>query len=90
MAVDLDIVKKGVSKGAALLKYGEMLGIKPEDIIAFGDSENDVSMIKAVGGGYAIGNAAQCVKDVAKYIADTNDNCGVAKVLDKKFNLGIY
>ena len=56
-----------------------MLGIKPEDIIAFGDSENDVSMIKAVGGGYAIGNADQCVKDVAKYIADTNDNCGVAK-----------
>lgn len=86
----IDIVKKGVSKGAALLKYGEMLGIKPEDIIAFGDSENDVSMIKAVGGGYAIGNADQCVKDVAKYIADTNDNCGVAKVLDKEFNLGIY
>ena len=45
-----------------------MLGIKPEDIIAFGDSENDVSMIKAVGGGYAIGNADQCVKDVASIL----------------------
>lgn len=85
----IDIMKKGVSKGAALLKYGEMLGIKPDEIIAFGDSENDVSMISAVGGGYAIGNADECVKKVAKFVADTNDNCGVAKVLNKIFNLGI-
>lgn len=83
----IDINNKSVSKGNSLIKYAEMLNIKPEEIIAFGDSENDVSMIKAAGLGVAVSNAADCVKKAADEIADTNDNFGVAKYLQKLYAL---
>lgn len=83
----IDINNKSVSKGNALIKYAEMLNISPDEIIAFGDSENDVSMIKAAGLGVAVSNAADCVKEAADEITDTNDNFGVAKFLKKLFKL---
>ena len=83
----IDINNKTVSKGNALLKYASMTGIKPSEIIAFGDSENDVSMLKAAGLGVAVANADKCVKDAADDITDTNDNFGVPKYLKKIFNI---
>lgn len=83
----IDINNKTVSKGNAVLKYAEMLNVKPDEIIAFGDSENDISMLKAAGLGIAVSNAADCVKKSADEITDTNDNFGVAKYLQKLYNL---
>lgn len=83
----IDINNKSVSKGNALLKYAEMINVKPDEIIAFGDSENDISMLKAAGLGIAVSNAADCVKEAADEITDTNDNFGVAKYLQKLYNL---
>ncbi len=83
----IDINRRDVSKGAAVLEYGNMLGITPEEIIAFGDSENDLSMIEAAGLGVAVENADSCLKEKADIICDTNDNLGVAKLLKKIYNI---
>lgn len=81
----LDIGALGVSKGNAVKKYGEMLGIKQEETVAFGDSENDLSMIKYAGFGVAMENGEDGLKKFAQMVTDTNDNCGVAKALKQIF-----
>ena len=73
----------GVDKGKALAMAMEKLGIKPEECIAFGDAENDISMLKFAGIGVAMGNAQQPVKDIADEITDDNEHDGIAKSLYK-------
>lgn len=80
---NIEITKKGVSKGSAVKKLAEYYNIKREEIIAIGDSENDMSMIEFAGLGVAMGNALEKVKAKADYVTDTNDNNGVAKVIEK-------
>jgi len=57
------------------------LGIKKEEVIAIGDEENDLPMIKYVGMGVAMGNATIAVKKAAKMITETNNDAGVAKAI---------
>lgn len=83
----IDINANAVSKGNAMLEYASQIGVKPNEIIAFGDSENDISMLKAAGLGIAVENAHNCVKDAADKITDSNDNLGVAKFLKDIYNL---
>lgn len=83
----IDMVAKNVSKGNALKKYAESLNVKPNEIIAFGDGENDMDMLEFAGLGIAMKNGEELLKNKADYITDTNDNCGVAKALNKFFNL---
>lgn len=83
----IDINVSGISKGNAVIEYANIKGISPEEIIAFGDSENDISMIKYAGLGIAVDNADENVKQAADQITDTNDNAGVAKALRKIFNI---
>lgn len=71
----------GVDKGTALRKTMEQMQIKPEECIAFGDSENDIPMLKYAGIGVAMGNAQQGVKDIADEITDDNNHDGIAKSL---------
>lgn len=73
----------GADKGLGLLKLGEILGIEREEIMACGDGTNDSSMLIAAGLGVAMGNAQDCVKEIADYITDTNDEDGVAKAIEK-------
>ena len=79
----LEINSKGVSKGRAVKILGEHYGIKQEEIICIGDNGNDISMIKYAGLGVAMKNGTEEVKKIADYITDTNDNNGVAKVVEK-------
>lgn len=83
----IDINVKGISKGSAVAHYAKIKGIKPEEVIAFGDSENDISMIKYAGIGIAVENAEEDVKAAADMVTASNDDCGVAKALYKIFNL---
>ena len=78
-----EITNKAVDKGAGLSHLAQSLNIKQEEVIACGDESNDYSMIKYAGLGVAMGNAIDRVKAVANYITDTNDNDGVAKVIEK-------
>ena len=76
-----DVNIKDIGKHIGIDKVIEYYGIKLEETIAFGDGENDISMIKHVGIGVAIGNANNEVKEIADYITDDVDNDGVYKAL---------
>jgi Cof subfamily protein (haloacid dehalogenase superfamily) len=84
----LEFTHKEVDKGLGLKKLGEYLGIKREEIIACGDAGNDLSMVNYAGLGVAMGNAVPEVKEVANYITTSNDEDGIANVIEK-FILGI-
>lgn len=74
--------KKGISKGNSLSK----LGFDMDEIIAFGDSVNDIDMLKSAGIGVAMGNALEEVKQVADYITKSNDEDGIYYAL-KEFGI---
>jgi len=78
-----DIVNNNVSKGNAiniLLKY---LDIKKENTLCFGDSINDIDMFKSCGVKVAMENAIDSLKKESDFIADSNNNDGISKFLNK-------
>jgi len=79
----LEITDKAASKGAALLKVAEMYGIDPSEVIAIGDSENDLSMIRNAGLGIAVANAQEDIKRAADYVTLSNNDGGVAYAINK-------
>ena len=79
----LEFLNKKANKGNALKSLCENINLPIEQSIAVGDEENDQHMIKYAGLGVAMGNARQSIKEISDYITDTNDNHGVAKVIDK-------
>lgn len=81
-----DIVPKGMDKAVGINQFLKLHNLKKEQIIAFGDAENDISMLSYAGIGVAMGNAGQSVKDAADYVTDTSDNDGIEKAL-KHFGL---
>lgn len=78
----MEIMPKGVSKASALEKIAKKNGFTLNEVMAFGDAQNDVEMIKRVGIGVAMGNAMEDVKLVADLVTDTNMHNGIGKVLD--------
>ncbi|WP_028532251.1 Cof-type HAD-IIB family hydrolase [Paenibacillus sp. UNC217MF] len=79
----LEFTEHGVDKGTSLHELIQKLGIRQEEVIAMGDSYNDVAMIKFAGLGVAMGNAPADIQALADYVTDTNMNDGVAKVVEK-------
>lgn len=82
-ATYLEVFDKNTSKGVAILKVAERYGIRPEEIIALGDNENDISMIRCAGMGIAMGNALETVKQQADFVTLTNEENGVAYAINK-------
>ena len=83
----VDIMKPGTHQGQGMKTLQRLLGIRPEECMAFGDYFNDVELLESVGESYAMGNALDEVKAVAKYIAPTNDENGVMRVIKERFSL---
>ena len=79
--IELNI--KTAHKGNALRRFAEHLGFTLENCMAFGDGMNDFTMVEAAGLGIAMENAEPEVKRVAKWIAPSNDENGVAVGIDK-------
>lgn len=77
----VDILPQGGSKAATILNLADRVGIKREDIIAFGDGDNDREMLREVGVGIAMGNAELHVQKEAAMVTDTNDQDGIWKAL---------
>ena len=77
----LEIMDKGIEKSAALLHICNKIGMKKEQLIAFGDSYNDLSMLTTAGLGIAMGNAQIDIKKQADYVTDGNDEDGIANAL---------
>ena len=80
---NIEINAVGVNKGTGLVNLGKMLGIRREEIMACGDGDNDIVMLKEVGFGVAMANAEEKVKAVADYITESNNDEGVAKAIEK-------
>lgn len=80
---NIEIMAEGASKGRGVEILAKFYGLKPEEIICIGDNENDLSMIEYAGLGVAMKNAPEHIKDKADYVADTNNEDGVAKVIEK-------
>lgn len=79
----IELLPPGIDKGIALERLLKGLGMTEDNLMAFGDSYNDISMLSKAGTGIAMGNAEEAVKAVADHVTDTNDNDGVAKALDR-------
>lgn len=77
----LETVAKNVSKGETLKLYCETHGIDMKDVLAVGDNNNDIEMIKASGYGIAVENATEELKKHAKYITGSNVDNGVAQAI---------
>ncbi len=78
-----EILNKQTDKAQGLNKLANYLNLKQEEIIAIGDHENDLSMIKYAGLGVAMGNALDSVKEIADEITLSNDENGVAYIIKK-------
>ena len=76
-----EFIPKGFSKASGIEKTCELLGIEKEDTYAFGDSINDVEMLKQAYYSFAVANARDEVKKAARFQADSNVNQGVLKIL---------
>jgi hydroxymethylpyrimidine pyrophosphatase-like HAD family hydrolase len=79
----LEIMSPGNSKWRALSRLIETEGLAPEEVICIGDEINDLEMIRHAGLGVAMGNAIQAVKAVAGYITRSNEEDGVAHVVEQ-------
>ena len=79
----IEVMAKGIDKAASLDRLAKSLGIKQEEVMAFGDGYNDLSMIEYAGMGVAMGNAVDEVKERANLVTLSNDEDGIAKVLSK-------
>jgi len=83
----LEFTHPQATKGWGLATVAEHLGIRREEIIAFGDSFNDLALLRGAGFAVAMGNARPELKEVADYVTDTNEADGVAAAIEK-FILG--
>lgn len=79
----IEVVPKGIDKAASIKVLTSQLGISRENIIACGDGFNDLSMIQYAGVGVAMENAVDAVKKEADYITTSNNEDGIAKVIEK-------
>lgn len=77
-----EISAKNVDKWTALEVLKEKMQISTEEIVTIGDNINDKKMIENAGMGIAMGQSTPRVKEVAKYVTGSNNEDGVAKVLD--------
>ncbi|RSJ19094.1 Sugar phosphatase YidA [Streptococcus sp. BCA20] len=78
-----EAMPKGTTKATALKQLAQHLEIKPQEIMALGDANNDIEMIQFAGLGVAMGNSSNYVKKLANYVTDTNDANGVATAIEK-------
>ena len=80
---NLEILAAGAGKGRALAWYAERMNIARDEIMAFGDQTNDLSLMDAAGWPVAMDNAVDAVKARARLIAPRHDQSGVAAIVEK-------
>ena len=84
----IDILQDGIHKAWGLVELLKRWNLKPEQIMAFGDSENDIEMLELAGISYAMENAEEAVKEIATKVAPANSQAGVYKVLENWLERG--
>ncbi|VTY16347.1 Cof-type HAD-IIB family hydrolase [Streptococcus anginosus] len=84
----IDILQKGIHKAWGLEQLMQKWEIQEQEIMAFGDSENDIEMLQLAGISYAMENADPKTKAVANYLAPANTEAGVLKILENYLSKG--
>ena len=77
----LEVIPRVINKGQGILDICKTLGIRAEEVIAFGDAENDIPMLKTAGMGVAMGNADEAVKAAANHITLSKNDDGIAAAI---------
>ena len=80
---DVEIGSCQADKGLALEDLAGRLHVAKEEILAIGDNENDLGMLRSAGITVAMGNSTDSVRDMAMILTDTNEEDGAAKVIEK-------
>lgn len=78
---NLEIMPAGVDKCSGCEEMARLHGIGLEQVMTFGDFDNDIPMLSRAGFGVAMGNGSEQAKACARYVTDTNDQNGVAKAV---------
>ena len=79
--INLEIVQGDWGKADGLRRLTEHLGLTSENVLAIGDSDNDLDMLRWAGTSVAMGNGNQHAKDAADFITASNAKDGVAEAL---------
>ncbi|GIO24434.1 HAD family hydrolase [Oceanobacillus sp. J11TS1] len=83
----IEIIKKGMNKAVGLKRIAEEYNIPKENIIAFGDEDNDLEMIDYAGVGVSMGNAIEELVSVSNHQTLTNEEDGISVFLEEYLNL---
>ncbi|MBP2331461.1 Cof subfamily protein (haloacid dehalogenase superfamily) [Corynebacterium freneyi] len=81
----IEVSAPGVTKRAGLEELAGLVGAGASDVVCFGDMPNDIEMIRWAGLGVAMGNSVPEVQRAADEVTATNDDDGVARVLERWF-----
>ena len=84
-----EILPKGSGKGAILAPLARHLGVRPPNIVAVGDYDNDVSMLKEAGVGIAVANASPAALEAADFVTVSNEEHAIAKIIHD-IEAGVY
>ncbi|MDY5220668.1 MAG: Cof-type HAD-IIB family hydrolase [Eubacteriales bacterium] len=79
----LEVIPRAIDKGRGLVQICRALGLRPAEVIAFGDAENDIPMLRTAGVGVAMGNADAAVKAAADRVTRSNNEDGIAAALEE-------
>jgi Cof subfamily protein (haloacid dehalogenase superfamily) len=85
--VYLEATMKGIDKASSLQNICDYLHISPEEVMAFGDAQNDITMLQFAGLGIAMGNALDCIKKISNEVTLSNNEDGIAHTLHKYFKI---
>lgn len=80
---DIEMTFKGVNKGVALDNMCKELCFTADEVMSFGDADNDIEMLQFAGYGIAMGNASDDCKEAAKYETLSNGEDGIAAAIEK-------
>lgn len=83
----IDITDKDTDKGKAVRRLKRLLGVRKNEILAFGDSENDLALFAEVGRSFAVGNAPKEVQEKASCVIPSNNDKGVIVTLKELFDV---
>lgn len=77
----VDLMPEGIGKETSILDHGAYYGFTSDEVMAIGDGDNDMTILKAAGVAVAMGNAVDEVKAIADYVTTSVDDGGIANAL---------
>lgn len=83
----IDITDKDTDKGKAVRRLKKLLGVRKTEILAFGDSENDLALFAEAGKSFAVANAPKEVQEKASCVIPSNNDKGVIVTLKELFDI---